>query len=37
VELVPKIGVDILCVYVDKMGLLYHMGKNGVKVGKTPD
>jgi len=35
VELVPKIGVGILCVYVDEMSPLYHMDKNGVKAGKT--
>ena len=28
VELVPKMGVGIEC-------FLYHMGKNGVKAGKT--
>lgn len=31
VELVPKIGVGIMCV----SGFLYHMDKNGVKAGKT--
>ena len=35
VELVPKIGVGIMCVHVDEMSLLYHMGKNGVKAGMT--
>lgn len=34
-ELVPKIGVGIVCVYVDERRLLYHMDKNGVKAGKT--
>jgi hypothetical protein len=34
-ELVPKIGVGIMCVHVNKISLMYHTGKNGVKEGKT--
>ncbi len=33
-ELVPKIGVGIMCVHVNKMRLMYHTGKNGVKAGE---
>ena len=33
-ELVPKMGVGIICVYVDEMSLLYHMDKNGVKAAR---
>jgi hypothetical protein len=35
VELVPKIGVGIMGIPVDKMRPMYHMGKNGVKTSKT--
>jgi len=34
VELVPKIGVGIMCGYGNERSLLYHIDKNGVKVGK---
>lgn len=34
-ELVPKIGVGIMCVHVNKISLMYHTDKNGVKEGKT--
>jgi hypothetical protein len=34
-ELVPKIGVGIMGVHGDTMKSMYHMGKNGVKAGKT--
>jgi len=34
-ELVPKIGVGIMCAHVNKISLMYHTGKNGVKEGKT--
>jgi hypothetical protein len=34
-ELVPKIGVGIMCAHVKKISLMYHTGKNGVKEGKT--
>jgi len=34
-ELVPKNGVGIMCVYVNKMRPIYHTGKNGVKAGET--
>lgn len=35
VELVPKIGVGIMYVQVDKMRVMYHTGKNSVKPGQT--
>jgi hypothetical protein len=35
VELVPKIGVGIMGIHVNKMSPMYHTGKNGVKVGET--
>ncbi len=34
-ELVPKIGVGIMGIHVNKMRPMYHTGKNGVKAGKT--
>jgi hypothetical protein len=33
-ELVPKIGVGIMNLYVNEMRPLYHTGKNGVKAGE---
>jgi hypothetical protein len=33
-ELVPKIGVGIMCVHVNKISPMYHTGKNGVKAGE---
>ena len=35
VELVPKIGVGIMGIHVNKMSPMYHTGKNGVKAGET--
>jgi hypothetical protein len=35
VELVPKIGVGIIDIQVNKMRSVYHTGKNGVKAGET--
>ena len=35
VELVPKIGVGIMGIHVNKMRRMYHTGKNGVKAGET--
>ena len=34
-ELVPKIGVGIMGIHVNKMSPMYHTGKNGVKASKT--
>ena len=34
-ELVPKIGVGIMGIHVNKMRRMYHTGKNGVKAGET--
>ncbi|MDZ4732464.1 MAG: hypothetical protein SGJ16_02620 [Nitrospirota bacterium] len=34
-ELVPKIGVGMMRLYVNKMRPIYHTGKNGVKAGET--
>jgi hypothetical protein len=34
-ELVPKIGVGIMGIKVNKMRPVYHRGKNGVKTSKT--
>ena len=34
-ELVPKIGVGIMDIHVNKMRPVYHTGKNGVKAGVT--
>jgi hypothetical protein len=35
VELVPKVGVGIMGIHGNKMRLMYHTGKNGVKAGET--
>jgi len=35
VELVPKIGVGIIGIQVNKMRPVYHTGKNGVKADET--
>ena len=34
-ELVPKIGVGIMGMHVNKTSPMYHTGKNGVKAGET--
>ena len=34
-ELVPKIGVGITGIHVNKKSPMYHTGKNGVKTGET--
>jgi hypothetical protein len=34
VELVPKIGVGIMGIQMNKMSPMYHTGKNGVKAGE---
>jgi hypothetical protein len=34
-ELVPKIGVGIMGIHVNKKSPMYHTGKNGVKAGES--